>query len=122
MANDTNKTPISSVDVESQLRQELLALQLRREKKQDADATEQENQQIAARKQNALSQEAARQEKLRQQEGCAHRKPNNTSAIAGQRDHQHNSIYLCQYCQKEYDQHTLPANLRPDPNFIGGPT
>jgi len=61
--------------------------------------------------------------KAAERDACPHQKPNNRgSAIAGTRDHQGHYHFLCQYCQKEWTDNELPAVLRIDGDFIGGPT
>lgn len=72
-----------------------------------------------AREQNARSLESARGEKENQQKLCPHRKPNGKSAIAGQKKRK-KIFYICQYCQQEYDEITLPPELDPNKDFANG--
>jgi hypothetical protein len=69
----------------------------------------------------AKSQEAARKRQEQIQDVCPHKKPNGQPSIAGQRDHQHNYIFICAYCAKVFNQHTLPAHLRIPNEYVGGP-
>lgn len=58
-----------------------------------------------------------------QQEACIHRKPapSHESALAGQRDHQQVTHYVCQYCAKPFTDKTVPPNLRIPADRVGGP-
>jgi|SRR5579871_2709377 len=106
---------------EAELRKALLALQLKQVSKQVKEQEEAENSHKKARLDAALQMEKARKQEEAVQAYCPHKKPNGQSAIVGQRDHQHNYIFLCSYCQKQYNQHTIPPDLRPDSTKIGGP-
>lgn len=100
---------------------ELLDLMYKTLRRQLDRQEEIERQERETQKANALMLEAARQEELRRQESCSHLKPNNTSNIVGQWDHQGVTHYMCQMCQKMWTGHTLPAYLRPPEEAVGGP-
>jgi hypothetical protein len=114
----------AEVDLEKQLVLEQLAfqkLQRRRLEKQDAEEQEQEAMKLRARLEAARNLEKARKDQEAIQSVCPHLKPNGQPSIAGQRDHQRNHIFICAYCQKLFDQHTLPPHLRIDSQRVGGP-
>jgi CO/xanthine dehydrogenase Mo-binding subunit len=57
------------------------------------------------------------------QKFCTHRKPapSRDTYIAGQRDHRGHTIFLCQLCQKSFEQGQVPLDLLPSSDIIGGP-
>lgn len=113
-----------SIDLEKQLQIKQLQfqeLQLRRLQKQDTEEAEQEAMKMKARLEAAKQLESARKQQEAIQGVCPHLKPNGQPSIAGQRDHQRNHIFICAYCQKLFDQHTLPPHLRIDSQKVGGP-
>lgn len=59
---------------------------------------------------------------------CGHRNDNGRAVIGGQRDHHHNTHYICLRCGKHWlnpfsasNPNGLPDSLRPKEEFIGGP-
>lgn len=103
------------------LQKALLSLQLQQLTEEVGEKTATKEARNQARKVIAKSMETARQQQEMRQESCPHKKPNGSPSIAGQRDHQHNYIFICAYCAKTYDQHTLPPHLRIPNEWIGGP-
>ena len=97
------------------------ALELEELKERRAEIKEQRRIQLAARKQNAEQLELSRKQQEAIQSLCPHLKPNGTTAIAGQRDHQHHYIFICAYCSKTFNEHTLPPHLRVPAERVGGP-
>lgn len=101
--------------------EQLKHLQLKQLQKQVGEQEDIENSRLKARLQNAKNLEQARKNQTALQDGCPHVKQNGHPAIGGQRDHQHNYCFICLLCQKEFDQHTLPARLRIPGELVGGP-
>ena len=99
----------------------LLSLQLQQLTEEVGEKTASKEARNQARKVIAKSMEGARLQQTQRQESCPHKKPNGSPSIAGQRDHQHNHIFICAYCAKEFNQHTLPPHLRIPAEWIGGP-
>lgn len=100
---------------------QLKILQLRQLQKQVSEQEDVENSQMKARLQSAKSLEQARKNQQNLQESCPHVKQNGHPAIGGQRNHQHTYNFICLLCQKEFDEHTLPARLRIPGELVGGP-
>ena len=100
---------------------QLKALQLKQLQKQVGEQEESEAVQKAARIANAKSMEEGRLKQEQLQSLCPHTKPNGRTAISGQRDHSNNYILICAYCQKLYNERTIPPMLRPSPEMVGGP-
>jgi len=99
---------------------ELLTEELLRNK---TDRQEKERIQQAARDANIADVRKNLLQKQADQEACLHRKPppSHASALAGQRTHRGTVVFVCQYCQKEFDQTTIPPNLQIPGETIGGP-
>lgn len=80
---------------------------------------------LTAKANEARVQEASRQRMLANQEGCIHRHPNNTPALAGQRfarGGKRDWVLRCQLCGKEYDNHNPPPQgLYVAHEAFGGP-
>ena len=104
-----------------QMQKGLLALQLKKLTEEMGEQDENKRIQLEARKQNAFQLEEARKKTEFIQSLCPHQKPNGQPAIAGPRDHQHNYIFICAYCSKTFNQHTLPPHLRIPSERVGGP-
>ena len=117
-----NTAPISTDPDVAQMQKGLMALQLRKLSKEIREQEEAEESIKEWRRQNALSADEARQKQVAMQALCPHLKPNGQPAIGGQRDHSHNYIFVCAYCTKQFDQHTLPSHLRIPAEWVGGPT
>lgn len=104
--------------------QELLATLLAR-KLQKQLAQEEEAEEITkkARESGARSMDEMRKREFDKQAACPHLKPNFQSALAGQRTHQHNYIFICQYCAREFSGDDLMKypHLRIPLDRIGGP-
>lgn len=103
------------------VRAEKEALELEELKERRAEVKEQRRIALEARKQNAFQLEKARENQENIQRLCPHQKPNGQPAIAGQRDHQHHYIFICAYCSKTFNEHTLPPHLRIPAERVGGP-
>ena len=103
------------------MKKALLQLQLTTLTEETTEKQATKDSRLQARKVIAKSMEAGRQQQLARQEQCPHKKPNGQPSIGGQRDHQHNYIFICAYCAKEFNQHTLPPHLRVPNEYIGGP-
>lgn len=103
------------------LQKALLGLQYK-ELKEKHD-TEAENKRIleAARKQGADLMLKEQEDIENKKKNCPHRKPNLASALSGQRDHAHNTHYICAYCASTFTDADVPPLLRPSPEVIGGP-
>lgn len=107
--------PLRQLDLEDKLR-------AKAEREEEAKSLKE------ARRQNALTMEKMAQEKELQQEYCSHIKPNRTTHVIGQRDHNQVYHFFCQGCQKEFvglasfdNPRGLRADLVPDMNMVGGP-
>lgn len=100
---------------------QLKSLQLKQLQKEVGEQEEKENSRMKARLQNAKNLEQARKNQNALQDNCPHVKQNGHPAIGGQRNHQHDYNFICLLCQKEFDQHTLPARLRIPGELVGGP-
>ena len=110
-----------SVAVEETVDDQLKRLQLKQLTKQVQEQEEAENTQKAAQKANALSLEKGRLDQEFYQDQCPHLKPNGQTALAGQYDHAHHPIIICQYCQKDFQGKIVPPHLRISPDRLGGP-
>ena len=76
--------------------------------------------------QSAENMKIARQKIEDDQTACDHRKPNGKSAIMGQKLHtgpkkDHFFTFVCGYCNKEFNEYTVPPTIRPDMAMVGGP-
>ena len=100
---------------------QLKHLQLKQLQKQVGEQEETESVQRAARIANAKSMDEGRKKQEQLQGLCPHVKPNGRTAIGGQRDHSNNYILICAYCQKLFNERTIPPMLRPSPETVGGP-
>lgn len=98
----------------TRLMHESLKKQLEREAEREAMERE-------AQKANALMLEQARRAAEEAQNTCSHLKPNSTTNVVGQWDHNGTTHYMCQTCQKMWTGNTLPAYLRPPEEAVGGP-
>lgn len=99
----------------------LLALQYKKLAEEMGESDENKRMQMEARKQNAFQLEQARKLQEMNQQLCPHQKPNGQPAIAGQRDHQHEYIFICAYCAKTFSGRNLPPHLRIPAERVGGP-
>lgn len=98
----------------------LLARKLQRQLAQEDEAEETNKK---AREAGARTMQMKRDMEFGKQSACPHLKPNFQSALAGQRTHQHNYVFICQYCAKEFDGNDLmqTPHLRIPLDRIGGP-
>lgn len=122
----------------SAAQEELLLLEL--EERREARAKRQEALDIAARGREAnIRQEKIKHENERiKRASCSHRNEHNRTNVRGQRDHDQNTIWLCQACQNMWkdfarpedaelphnkDYKPLPRDLYPNTEIIwvGGP-
>jgi hypothetical protein len=104
--------------------QELLAQLLARKlQRQLAQEDEAEDTNRKAREAGARTMQMKRDQETAKQNACPHLKPNFQSALAGQRTHQHNYVFICQYCACEFDGNDLMTrpHLRIPMDRIGGP-
>jgi hypothetical protein len=98
----------------------LLAEELLRTKKK---REEDERIQKAAREANINEIKKTLAQRNSEQNACIHRKPppSHASALAGQRTHRGTVVFICQYCQKEFTEKTIPPDLHVPGDTIGGP-
>lgn len=75
----------------------------------------------AFREQCQFNTQKEMREREERKSRCSHRKPNGVSNLGGQRDHSGMYHFICQSCQSEFDDRTVPPNLRPDSEKLGGP-
>jgi hypothetical protein len=102
--------------------QEQLAAALTRKILKEEEAEEARvAQQKRLREQQLESIRAQMLQRDAMQAACPHMKPNFTSAIGGQRDHNNDYHWLCQYCAKEWLNDELPVHLRIPQDRVGGP-
>jgi hypothetical protein len=106
---------------EPTLQEKLAELQYRKLAKEMGDSEQADHERKNARLIIAKNLEMNRQRQEATQNFCPHKKPNGQPSIAGQRDHNHDYIFICAYCAKTFNQHTLPAHLRIPAEWIGGP-
>lgn len=135
---DNNQRPINppvgtnagSYDAEeAQLRKELLRKQLDNADLENFDRQETNNKRLEAKRRlENLKSTTLKTEKKRkaiigaEQASCPHMKPmGHGSAVAATRDHGGHVHFLCQYCQKTWNDSELPPSLRIPSEFIGGP-
>lgn len=123
--NDINLPAVTTALGSGQTPEQALLAKLLLEDLQKKRALEEESDRQArvSREQNVAIVKEGLAKKALEQESCPHRKPapSNESAIAGQRDHRGNVIFICQYCQQQWNQRTLPPALRIPADFVGGP-
>lgn len=95
---------------------ELLEKKEAKKKRDEAEAAFQ-----AARKTVMAAQVAGWEAEEAKRASCPHTKPSGRSAIAGQKLHSHDYLWICQYCSKTWKNDQLPAHLRIDSDRVGGP-
>lgn len=114
--------PTSSEDVQTAL----AALQLRKLQKEVLQQEEAEQTQKNARAQSVENARKSDAKKAADQELCTHVKPNGRSALAGQKTHSqergYHYTFICQYCQKDFNETNIPPNLKLSAEQVGGPT
>lgn len=97
----------------------------RRLEKEDQEEEQRAREQAEYRKQQLDSIERAMRERRLGQEGCVHMKPNFTTALNGQRDHQGELHGVCSYCAKEFTEEELRQpqfrHLAMAGDRVGGP-
>lgn len=105
--------------------EELAKILHRRFAKEEQEETQRKIEQDEYRKQQLESVERGMAAKNEGQASCDHLKPNRTTALNGQRDHQGDFHGVCSYCGKEFDEETLSkprwAYLRIPSDRVGGP-
>lgn len=116
----------------------LQALMLRRLLKEDAEEEKRKREFEAGREANIRDVKLRHENQRRLREACSHRNEHNRTNVRGQRDHDQNTIWLCQSCQNMWkdfarpedalkpgnrDYLPLPNALRPNTEIIwvGGP-
>lgn len=112
-----------SADPETQKAIQLLAKTLAGKIQRD-EVEEEERREMAlkVRKHGAQQMQILRDRELNTQKNCPHMKPGNAgSAIGGQRDHQGNYLWICQFCSKQWKNDELPIGLRIPMERVGGP-
>jgi hypothetical protein len=100
---------------------QLAAVLTRKFLQQEAEEAAREEQQKRLREQQLESVRRQMAERAMNQSMCPHMKPNFTPAIGGQRDHNNDYHWLCQYCGKEWTNGELPVHLRIPADRVGGP-
>jgi hypothetical protein len=96
----------------------VLARKLQRE---EDELTQRANEQKAQQKQGAMAMDMRRKQQEAAQANCSHMKPWGGPALAGQRNHQHQVMLICQFCGKLFNGLDIPAHLRIPAERIGGP-
>lgn len=120
MAANINNTPPVQSDADLQRQLLLLDLEERLEKKKQK--TEEEDQRKAVRFASANEHNKKRLKELHDQATCAHRKPDQRTAVVVCRDSNNVEIGICQRCSKEMGREDMiRLNLRPEDKQIGGP-
>lgn len=101
---------------------ELEILQAKKLKKEIETEEQQEFLRRKAHEEGAKSMEQRRKQEEAKQAQCSHMlELNGGPAVACQRDHNQNFIFLCQMCQKIWMNGEIPINLRIPVDRIGGP-
>ena len=104
----------------------LAKLQLRKLTKEMQEQDDEESSKNNARLQTAEKVREADARREANQDFCTHVKPNGRTALGGQKTHSHvrGQVYtfICQYCQKEFNETNIPPNLRVSAEMVGGPT
>lgn len=135
---DNNQKPLNppvqtaggSYDAEeADLRKQLLRRQLENAELESFDRQETNAKRLESKRRlENLKTTTLKTEKKRkaiinaEQASCPHMKPmGHGSAVAATRDHSGHVHFLCQYCQKTWDDSQLPPSLRIPSEFIGGP-
>lgn len=95
----------------------LLQRKLAREMQEEESKAEELRRLLEARSESFKLEIEGRQ---RAQEWCPHRKEDGRSRIGGQRLSNGVTLYLCQFCGKEWHGSELPPGLQVSLDFIGG--
>lgn len=119
--NDTDNPGLSSGFNLDELTKAKLLLEYKQLLKKTAADEEAERTAKVAREASAKSMEKTRLEKVEAQNECPHLKPSGLPGIGGQKMGNNHYIFICAYCQKEFNELTLPARLRPNADTVGGP-
>ena len=122
----TDRIPAPAPPSQADIQAALAALQLRKLTKEMNDQDESDQSKANARRQTAEKVREAEAKREANQEYCTHLKPNGRSALGGQKTHSQERgkayTFICQYCQKEFNETNIPPQLRISPEQVGGPT
>jgi rubrerythrin len=116
-----DRAALSSPTAMAAMQQELMALFLERLRAEKAKQEAEQERARQARLAGARAQEEAAARERAMQASCNHTKPFGGPAIAAQRDHQHNTHWICLYCGKTWLNAEIPPHLRIPSEEIGGP-
>lgn len=119
-----NEPKLLSPEIPSQMsvQDELALFELIEKKEARAQRDAEKATFAAARKTVMAAQLLGWQQEEARRQSCPHTKPNNRSAIAGQRMQSNNYLWICQYCSKTWLNGALPSHLRIDSDAVGGPS
>lgn len=107
-------------DPSEMMRNDVMRLLLKKMQQEDKESEEKKESARKLQKEGALAMERSRQDQIAAQGSCSHLKDNGKSRVVGQRDHKHNSVFICQACQKEW-KNDIPSYLLPPLDYVGGP-
>jgi hypothetical protein len=115
-------TPVNTTPSFEEIQARLAFLQLQELERQQIQRADEEAQKKQIRLAGALAAQEAHNKQVAHQKQCAHKKERGETACVGTRDGSQREIFICQRCQKEFTTETIPGDLRPNQNYIGGPS